>query len=83
MPISQLKIDKSFVREINTDPNDTVIVATIISMASHLGLSVIAEGVENNSQLQFLNTNQCCGYQGYLLGKPLPEIEFTQKYLQR
>lgn len=81
LPISQLKIDQSFVRDIGIDPNDAVIVETIISMAKHLGLSVIAEGVETAEQLQFLNDKHCKGYQGYFLGKPVPEAEFMQRYL--
>jgi len=81
LPISQLKIDQSFVRDISTDPNDAVIVETIIVMARHLGLSVIAEGVETAEQLQFLKDRQCTGYQGYFLSKPLPEDEFTRRYM--
>jgi len=50
-------------------------------MAKHLGLSVIAEGVETAEQLQFLNDKHCKGYQGYFLGKPVPEAEFMQRYL--
>ncbi|PPD49807.1 MAG: diguanylate cyclase [Methylobacter sp.] len=81
LPISQLKIDQSFVRDIGIDPNDTVIVETILVMAMHLGLSVIAEGVETAGQLQFLNDKHCTGYQGYYFSKPLPENEFAQRYL--
>ncbi|MDP2903767.1 MAG: EAL domain-containing protein [Methylovulum sp.] len=81
LPISQLKIDQSFVRDISIDPNDAIIVETIIAMAGHLGLSVIAEGVETAEQLQFLNDKHCKGFQGYFLSKPLPEAEFTRKYM--
>ncbi len=81
LPISQLKIDQSFVRDISIDLNNTVIVETIIAMAGHLGLSVIAEGVETSEQLQFLNDKHCKGYQGYFFSRPLPAAEFTRKYM--
>ncbi len=80
LPISQLKIDQSFIRDIGIDANDTVIVETIIAMARHLGLSVIAEGVANAGQLQFLIEQQCNGYQGYYFSKPLSEQEFAGRY---
>lgn len=81
LPISQLKIDQSFVRDITSDPDDAVIVETIIAMARHLGLSVVAEGVETAEQLQFLNTKGCKGYQGYFFSKPLPKDEFAEQFL--
>lgn len=81
LPISQLKIDQSFVRDITSDPDDAVIVETIIAMARHLGLSLVAEGVETAEQLQFLKTKGCKGYQGYFFSKPLPKEEFAEQFL--
>jgi len=72
LPISQLKIDKSFVNEIATNPNDAAIAKTIIAMGNILGLNVIAEGVENEAQLAILKEYDCPTFQGYLFGRPLP-----------
>lgn len=76
LPLTQLKIDQSFVRDIATDSNDRTLVRTIISMAHNLGLKVVAEGVENEDQLKFLKNNGCDHYQGYLFSKPVPIKEF-------
>jgi diguanylate cyclase (GGDEF)-like protein/PAS domain S-box-containing protein len=82
LPLDQIKIDQSFVRDIITDPNDAAIVQTIIGMANNLGLNVIAEGVETEQQRDFLERNGCRAYQGYLFGKPVP-IEAFQDLIFR
>ena len=76
LPLDQIKIDQSFVRDIATDPNDAVMVKTIIDMAQNFRLNVIAEGVETEAQLEFLKQNGCMAYQGYLFSKPVPIEEF-------
>ena len=72
LPLDQIKIDQSFVRDIATDPNDAVMVQTIIDLAQNFRLNVIAEGVETEAQLNFLKQNGCMAYQGYLFSKPVP-----------
>ncbi len=76
LPLDQIKIDQSFVRDITTDPNDAVMVKTIIDMARDFRLNVIAEGVETEAQLSFLRQNKCMAYQGYLFSKPVPVAQF-------
>ena len=79
LPLDQLKIDKSFVRNIVTKSTDAVIVQTIVGMASNLGMEVIAEGVETLAQRDFLEKIGCMAYQGYLFSKPVPLEEFEGK----
>ncbi len=81
LPLDELKIDQSFVRDISTDINDAMIVKTIIDMASNFDLEVVAEGVETQEQLQFLTENGCRIFQGYLFGKPMPHEEIERIYL--
>jgi diguanylate cyclase (GGDEF)-like protein/PAS domain S-box-containing protein len=76
LPINQLKIDQSFVRDLATDSDDKAIVRTIIAMAHGLKLNVIAEGVETQDQRQILLSKGCTHYQGYLFSKPVPIEEF-------
>ncbi len=77
MPLDQLKIDKSFVQDVSTDPNAAAIVETIIVMAKHLGLDVVAEGVETEEELAFLEAHGCKVYQGYYFSRPVPTADFS------
>jgi EAL domain-containing protein (putative c-di-GMP-specific phosphodiesterase class I) len=76
LPLDQLKIDQTFVRDLLTDPNDAVIARTIVALGQSLGLSVIAEGVETELQRDCLSAQGCLAYQGYLFGRPLPLEKF-------
>jgi EAL domain-containing protein (putative c-di-GMP-specific phosphodiesterase class I) len=71
-PIDTIKIDRSFVRDLPHDSEDQAIAQAIISMGKALGMTVVAEGVENAEQEVFLRTNGCDEMQGYLISKPLP-----------
>lgn len=81
LPLHKLKIDQAFVRDISSDQNDRVIVETIIAMARLLELDVIAEGVEEEYQLNFLREKGCFQYQGYYFGKPLPADHFYDTWV--
>ena len=82
-PIDTLKIDQSFVRDINTDADDAAIVAAIITLAHTLKLSVIAEGVETKTQLEHLRRLNCDDAQGFLFCKPLSVEDFTRRLMER
>lgn len=75
LPISQLKLDRSFVSDILTSETDASIASAVIALGRTLGITVIAEGVESLEQEQFLAKHGCCIYQGFLFGRPLPEEE--------
>jgi EAL domain-containing protein (putative c-di-GMP-specific phosphodiesterase class I) len=83
LPIDTLKIDRSFVRDIETDPDDAAIISAIIAMAHSLNLRVTAEGVETQGQLAALRKLDCDQYQGYLISHPMPAEEFAVRFLSR
>jgi diguanylate cyclase (GGDEF)-like protein/PAS domain S-box-containing protein len=72
LPIYEMKIDRSFVQDVPGDSNDTAIVESMLSVARHMGLRVVAEGVETQAQADFLRAKQCDCLQGYLFAKPMP-----------
>ncbi|WP_394174940.1 EAL domain-containing protein [Thalassotalea litorea] len=80
-PLNTLKIDKAFVDDIETSEQGKNMVATIITIAHNLGLDVVAEGVENQNQLDYLKSKQCEQLQGYLYSKPLSEEDFSRYLL--
>jgi diguanylate cyclase (GGDEF)-like protein/PAS domain S-box-containing protein len=82
LPLHKLKIDQAFVRDIQNDRNDRTIVETIIAMAHHMELEVIAEGVEEEAQFRFLQEKGCLQYQGYYFAKPMPADIFFTTWVQ-
>ncbi|MCK9354364.1 MAG: EAL domain-containing protein [Gallionella sp.] len=78
LPLDQIKIDQSFVRDIATDSSDAVMVRTILDLAENFGLNVVAEGVETDEQRLFLKRHGCEAYQGYLFSRPVPVEEFEK-----
>ncbi len=78
LPLDTLKIDRSFITDVTTDPNSASLVLALVTLAHNLGLKVIAEGVETEEQLKFLKLIRCDEYQGYLLSKPVPRSDFLE-----
>ena len=79
-PLTALKIDRSFVRDVNADAGSAPIVEAIIALAHKLKLDIVAEGVEDEDQRNFLVEGGCTSLQGFLLGRPLPMDEFERTY---
>ena len=77
LPLDELKIDQSFVQDIDNDSSGKVIVKTILGMAKNLNLRVVAEGVETKKQKDFLEQEGCALLQGFLLGRPMPLQKIT------
>lgn len=77
LPLNEVKIDQSFVRDITDDPEDAAIVRAILAMSQSLGLEVVAEGVETREQRDYLSANGCTNYQGYYFGRPVPIDDFN------
>jgi len=80
LPLHELKIDRSFVKDTPADPNDTAIVRSILSVARNLNLRVVAEGVETQAQADFLVANHCDCLQGYLLARPMPMAAWLARH---
>jgi len=80
LPVDEIKIDRSFVSELDNEVNDQVMVRSILNMASHFELTVVAEGVETIDQFNFLRSNQCAIYQGFYFSKPLTDEGFRAFY---
>ncbi len=80
--VNKLKIDRSFIREITTNAGDAAITTAIINMAKVLNLTVIAEGVEDESQLAFLRAHKCDEIQGYYISKPAAATEIADRFLR-
>ena len=78
LPLSEVKIDKSFVNDVITDVNDAAIVQAILAMSQTLGLQAVAEGVETREQYDYLVKHGCLKFQGYLFGKPMPIGQLEQ-----
>ena len=78
LPLDEIKIDRSFVRDITTDPSDVSLADIMITMAERLGLEVVAEGVETDEQLDFLRAKGCKIFQGYYFSRPQPVEDFTE-----
>ncbi|MFO1424039.1 MAG: PAS domain S-box protein [Candidatus Competibacteraceae bacterium] len=81
LPLTALKIDQGFVRDLVTDPDDRAIAATIVALGHHLDLAVVAEGVETEDQRRFLLEQGCDLAQGYLFDRPLPAEAFAATWL--
>ena len=79
-PLDIVKIDRSFIRGIDSDSSDAAIISAVIAMAHKLDLEVVAEGVETKEQLDFLRNERCDQVQGFLFSKPLPAEEFPDAY---
>ena len=83
LPADGLKIDRAFVRDLDTDANDAAIVDAILAMGRHFGLTVVAEGVETEAQAAYLIQRNCALLQGYHLGRPVDAARFAESFLQR
>lgn len=81
LPITALKVDRSFINDVNTNTDDAAIAATIIAMGNRLGLTIVAEGIETEEQLDFLRRHHCDQAQGYHIARPMPVEELEARFL--
>jgi EAL domain-containing protein (putative c-di-GMP-specific phosphodiesterase class I) len=81
LPVSSLKIDRKFIRGVDTNPRDAAIASTIVAMAHSLGLTVVAEGVETLAQMEFLQAQNCDLAQGFLFSQPLPAEQWRRYFV--
>jgi diguanylate cyclase (GGDEF)-like protein/PAS domain S-box-containing protein len=81
LPVDEIKIDRSFVSDVIEDPNDAALVDTILTLARHIRLEVVAEGVENERVFGFLRERGCPTFQGYHFGRPCGALDFSQQFL--
>lgn len=79
LPLDELKIDQSFVRDISTASDHAIIVDTIIVMAQQLNLKIVAEGVESSAELEYLKSRHCNHFQGYYFARPEPFAQFSKQ----
>jgi len=82
LPVSKLKIDREFIKDIPQDKDDEVITKTMISLAKNMSLKTVAEGVETEIQKEFVFANGCDYIQGYYYSPPIPAYEFEEKFLK-
>jgi EAL domain-containing protein (putative c-di-GMP-specific phosphodiesterase class I) len=75
-PIENIKLDRTFINDLETDPDDAVIISAIVALSTSLGMTPLAEGVETDRQLHLLQEAGCNQIQGYLLGRPMPKTDF-------
>jgi EAL domain-containing protein (putative c-di-GMP-specific phosphodiesterase class I) len=76
-PIDEIKIDRSFVSELDTDADNQAMVITILSIARFFSLTVVAEGIEHQAQFEFLRDYRCEMFQGFHFARPMPEVDFV------
>ena len=81
LPVDELKIDRSFIKDVPKKSNNTAIVSSVIFLAHKLGLKTVAEGVETEEQLEYLTNEQCCQFQGFLFSRPLPAETLYSTFL--
>jgi len=79
-PIQKVKIDRSFISDLENDDDSKSIARAIIQMSHSLGLDVLAEGVETEAQLRYLQDDKCDYVQGYYTGRPMPASQFIEKF---
>jgi EAL domain-containing protein (putative c-di-GMP-specific phosphodiesterase class I) len=82
LPVDVLKIDRSFVQDIECDPRNSAIIAGVVALAQALNVHTVAEGVETQKQWSILKDLGCSSFQGYLIAKPQPAEQFEQQFLR-